>query len=196
MFLLIFLLSSEYVGNVVVHGPPPTGSLERDTWQRSWQTAGRWRGGEKRAKTKQRTMRVSCIFQKIGKALPGHRTTPVTPSCPAVSGTVRGTLPTTQGWQNFFFLEGDPSPPPPVPQTVCGYSSSLASFPNCPWCHRGAGSTVPALHTIPTAQSRHSWDLHGGCWGSAQLLLLCTRQGTGENTRPCHSKAAATSLLG
>ena len=31
LFLLIFLLSSEHVGNMMVHGPPSTGSLERDT---------------------------------------------------------------------------------------------------------------------------------------------------------------------
>lgn len=38
-FRLIFLLSSEHVGNVVVHGVPLTGSLGRDTWQKSWRTA-------------------------------------------------------------------------------------------------------------------------------------------------------------
>lgn len=31
LFLQIFLLSSEHVGNMVVHGPLLTGSLERDT---------------------------------------------------------------------------------------------------------------------------------------------------------------------
>lgn len=88
---------------MVVHGPPLTGSLERDTWQRSWQTAGRWGGEEGKNKTE--TTRVSCIFQKICKALPAPRAAPVTPSRPAVSGAARGTLPTTQRWQwqNFFF---------------------------------------------------------------------------------------------
>lgn len=105
MFLLIFLLSSEHIGNMVVHRLPLTGSHERDTWQRSWRTAGKG-GGKKRAKPK-RTTRVSCIFQKISKAFPSPGTTPIPLSCPAVSGAVRGTLPTTQFtlWLNPFFLK-------------------------------------------------------------------------------------------
>lgn len=61
-------------------------------------------GGKKRAKTKQRTINVSCIFQKIGTALPGSGSTPIASSCPAVSDAERGAL-TTHGrlWQNNFF---------------------------------------------------------------------------------------------
>ena len=45
---------------------------------------------------------------------------------------------------------------PLFPQTVWGYSSGLASFPNRPWCRRGAGSAVPALHIIATAQDGYT----------------------------------------
>lgn len=67
---------------------------------------------------------------------------------------------------------------PPSPQTLSGCSSSLTSFPNCPWCHRGAGSTVPcsAQHYYYQAWAHHS--LSGRLLGlSVQISLLCTRWG-------------------
>lgn len=60
-------------------------------------------GGEEEGKIKQRTINVSCIFQKIGKALPGPGIARIASSCPAISDAERETLTTQRRlWQHSF----------------------------------------------------------------------------------------------
>lgn len=69
------------------------------------------------------------------------------------------------------------SSPSPSPQTVSGYSSSLTSFPKCPWCRRDAGSTVPAVYIAATAWRGHSTAFVGGCWASLPRSLSFAQDG-------------------
>lgn len=170
MFLLTFLLSSEYVGNAVIHGPPLTGSLERDTWQRSWQTAG-WGGWgwEEEGKNKTEDHESQLHLPEDLQSPPWHpdrSRRSLLPPQPVLQWGGPFPLPRGGRGKKILFLpDSDASPPSPVPRTVCGYSSSLASFPSRPWCRRGTGSAIPALHTIPTARSRRSGAFVGAVGG-------------------------------
>lgn len=57
------------------------------------------------------------------------------------------------------------------------------------WFHSQAALGVTAELCAPLPLPRGGGALVGGCWGPAELPLLCTRRGTGENTWPCPSHA-------
>lgn len=129
-------------------------------------------GGKKRAKTKQRTINVSCIFQKIGKALPGPGIARIASSCPAISDAEKETLATQRRlWQHSFL--------------------SLSLPPNCQWLQQQP-DFIPKVPLVSQGCRIHSpccvhccyclaWAQHCLCGRllglSAQISLLCTRWG-------------------
>lgn len=165
---------------MVVHRLPLTGSHERDTWQRSWRTAGKG-GGKKRAKPKE-NHESQLHLPEDQQSLSQPRDHPHPSLLPSSQWRSEGdpSHHSVYPVAKPFFPEADPAPPSPVLQTVCGYSSSLASFPNNLWCHRGMGFVFPAPHTIPTAQRRHSRDIVGAARALSSSFALAQDEGLGK----------------
>lgn len=148
-------------------------------------------GGKKRAKTKQRTINVSCIFQKIGKALPGSGTTPIAPSCPALSDAERGTLTAQERlWQNSFPCPFLPPKLLVAPAAAWLHSQTAPGVTGAqdPWSLLCASLLLPGMGT-----AQPLWEAAGPFCPDFPPLH---NMGDFKSTQPFPCNAAGTSFLG
>lgn len=160
LFLLIFLLSSERGGTVAVPRPSLTGSLGRDTWQRSWRTAGKGGGvgGGRKGQSQNREAQSQLHLPAAQQSPPR----PVTPPCPAASGALRGPFhPPGQAVAKLFCFAEIIPPLLPLPPTPPLSVATAAAWRRSRTALSPQGSAVPAPHSIATAGTGHGAALVG-----------------------------------